>query len=68
MDAALRSLAHLLCGRGMTVAVGSTGFSCSNASGHFVKRLKEMGPKVEYSDISVRRFAKASFAVDTAPR
>jgi len=61
LDKVLQAVAGMLYGRGITAAVDSTGFSCSGASRHFVKRLKEMN-----STGSVRRgFSKASLAVDT---
>jgi len=43
------------------MAVDSTGFSESNASRHFVKRLRYFGTE----DRVVRDFAKATFAADT---
>jgi len=65
LDKVLWMIAHMLCGRDMTVAVDATGFSCSNASRHFVKRLKEIGGKTTYGNDARRGFSKASFAVDT---
>jgi len=64
LDRVLWAMAHMLCGNGMTIAVDSTGFSCSNASRHFVKRLKEMGSRITFTNEPVRGFSKASFAVD----
>lgn len=56
----------MLCNQNMTVAVYATGFSCSNASTRFVKRLKELGSSIiTYTNSSRRGFSKASFAVDT---
>jgi hypothetical protein len=66
-DRLLRQIARMLCKNDMVVAADATGFSCSNASRHFVKRLKEMGRKegITYTNTAVRGFSKASFAVDT---
>jgi len=70
LDRVLRSIAMMLCRTDITVAVDSTGFSCSNASRHFVKRLKEMNKnnKIAYAGSSVRGFSKASLAVDTSSK
>ena len=57
----LRVMSLMVNGNGMTVAVDATGFSCSNASRHFVKRLKEMGSYVS----NVRDYVKTTLAVDT---
>ena len=65
LDRVLRAVAGILCGTDMTVAIDSTGFSCSNASRHFVKRLKEMSGGTVYSGGNEKRFSKASLAVDT---
>jgi hypothetical protein len=67
MDRILRYITEMLCGRDMIVAADATRFSCSNASRHFVKRLREMGLKdgITYTNTAVRGFSKASFAVDT---
>ena len=70
LDRVLRSVAMMLCRMDMIVAVDSTGFSCSNASRHFVKRLKEMNKdkKITYAGSSVRGFSKTSLAVDTSSK
>jgi Transposase DDE domain. len=70
LDRVLRSIAMMLCRTDMTVAVDSTGFSCSNASRHFVKRLKEMNKdkKITYAGSSVKGFSKTSLAVDTSSK
>ena len=52
---------RLICGPDLVMAVDSTGFSESNASRHFMKRLKHFGTE----DTIVRDFAKATFAADT---
>lgn len=61
MDDVLRMTALMVCGSDMTVAIDATGFSCSNASRHFVKRLRETGTYVS----AIRGYSKASLAVDT---
>jgi transposase len=68
LDKVLRSIARKVCGKDMTVAVDSTGFSCSNASVYFIKRLKEMGTGISYSKSTRRGFSKASFAVDVSTK
>jgi hypothetical protein len=60
-DAAVRETARLMCGTSVVMAVDATGFSMSSASGHFVKRLTQMGVK----RYSVKDYAKATLAVDT---
>jgi len=67
LEAVLRATASMLCGCGMTVAVDSTGFSCSSASRHFTRRLVEMGQGegMGHAGTSRKRFLKASLAVDT---
>jgi transposase len=65
MDRVLWAVAHMLCGEGLTAAVDSTGFSFSNASRHFVKRLRELGNGADTADSTRKRFAKVSLAVDT---
>jgi transposase len=64
MDRVLWAVAHMLCGEGLTAAADSTGFSFSNASRHFVKRLRELDNDTDAADNTRKRFAKASFAVD----
>ena len=61
LDKAVGETARLLCGPDVVMAVDGTGFSMSNASRHFVRRLKQFGTEQQV----VRDFAKASFAVDT---
>jgi transposase len=62
----MQTLSMFVCGDGMTVAVDSTGFSCSNASRHYVKRINKTDRgNIEYSNDLVRGFSKATFAVDT---
>ena len=65
LDRVLWVMAHMLCGPDMIVAVDATGFSCSNASRHFVKRLREMGSDITYANGVRKGFSKASLAVDT---
>ena len=60
LDRAIGETARLLCGSDVVAAVDSTGFSESNASRHFVKRLKYFGTE----DRVVRDYAKATFAAD----
>ena len=60
LDRAIGETARLLCGSDVVAAVDSTGFSESNASRHFVKRLKQFGTV----DSVVRDFAKATFVAD----
>ena len=59
--------ANAVCLPDIVAAVDSTGFSCSNASGHYVKRLREITGKGEmgYSETSVRGYSKTTLAVDT---
>ena len=61
LDRVIGETARLMCGPDILMAVDSTGFSESNASRHFVKRLKYFGNE----NTVVRDFAKATFAVDT---
>ena len=66
----IRNTAKMVCGPDMIGAVDSTGFSCSSASKHYEKRLREMsGNKgdmsITYSSGPVRGYCKASLAVDT---
>ena len=68
LDRTLWAMAHMLCGNDMVIAVDSTGFSCSNASRHFVKRLKETGSKIGYTNDAKKGFSKASLAVDTSTK
>lgn len=60
LDKVIGETARLLCGSDVIAAMDSTGFSESNASKHFVKRLKYFGTE----DRVVRDFAKATFVVD----
>jgi len=60
LDRIIGETARLLCGSDVIAAVDSTGFSESNASKHFVKRLKFFGTE----DQVVRDFAKATFVAD----
>ena len=61
LDRVIGETARLMCGPDLVMAVDSTGFSESNASRHFVKRLRCFGTE----DRVVRDFAKATFAADT---
>ena len=60
LDKVIGKTARLLCGSDAIAAADSTGFSESNASKHFVKRLKYLGME----DQVVRDFAKATFVAD----
>lgn len=62
LDKILNSVAMMLCNDEITMAMDATGFSCSKASRHFEKRMKQMGAQVA----SVRNYTKASIAVDTS--
>lgn len=61
LELVLGSLASFVCNQEMTVAVDATGFSCSNASRHFVKRMKQMGSYIA----SIRDYVKTSLVIDT---
>lgn len=61
LDKAVGETARLLCGPDVWSSVDGTGISMSNASRHFVKRLKQFGTEEQV----VRDFAKASLVVDT---
>ena len=60
LDMVIGETARLLCGTDVIAAVDSTGFSESNASRHFVKRLKYFGTEENV----VRDFAKATLVAD----
>ena len=61
LDSVLSSVAALLCREEILMAMDATGFSCSNASKHYVKRMREMGCQtMEVSD-----YTKATIAADT---
>ena len=60
VDKVIGETARILCGTDSVIAVDATGFSESNASKHFVKRLKAFGTETQ----TVRDFAKATLAVD----
>lgn len=60
VDKVIGETARILCGNDSVIAVDATGFSESNASKHFVKRLKAFGTETQ----RVRDFAKATLAVD----
>lgn len=60
MDKAISETARILCGTDSIMAFDATGFSESNASKHFIKRLKSFGTE----ESVVRDFAKATLAVD----
>jgi transposase len=64
----IENTAKLVCIPGIIAAIDSTGFSCSNASRHYVKRLKEMSGKqgMEYSLVNVKGYSKTSISVDTS--
>ena len=61
LDTILGETARLLCGPDIVMALDSTGMSESNASRHFVKRLRQLGVEV----MSVRDLAKVTLATDT---
>jgi transposase len=61
LDKILNAVAVKICRDDIVMAIDSTGFSCSNASRHYVKRMKEMGCLLS----SVRNYTKATLAVDT---
>jgi len=61
LDRILDSIASMLCADGITMAIDATGFSCSKASRHFERRMKQMGAHIR----SVREYTKASLAADT---
>ena len=65
LDKILAKIAHMKCEKDMTVAVDATGFSCSDASLHYVKRLKEFKNNIGYEERAIRRYSKLSLAVDT---
>jgi len=69
LDLTIWHTAAAVCGTGIIAAMDSTGFSSSNASMYFVKRIKEMPHTkkgIEYSISSVRGYVKTSIAVDTS--
>jgi transposase len=61
LDRILNAVALKVCREDIVMAVDSTGFSCSNASKHYIKRMKEIGCRI----VSVRNYTKATLAVDT---
>jgi transposase len=65
---AIGNTAKIVCLPGIIAAVDSTGFSCSNASRHYVKRLKEMSGNndMRYSLANVRDYSKMSLMIDTS--
>ena len=60
LDRAIAVAARPLCGTRTVIAVDSTGFTQSNASRHYVKRLTQLGSVEQV----VRDFAKVTLAVD----
>ena len=64
IDRVIGESARFLCGNDSIIAIDATGFSESNASKHFVKRLKYFGTE----DSVVRDFAKATLAVDVSSK
>ena len=64
LDRVIGESARFLCGNDSIIAIDATGFSESNASKHFVKRLKHFGTL----DSVVRDFAKATLAVDVSSK
>lgn len=60
IDKVIGEAARLLCGPDVVAAVDATGFSESNASRHYVKRLKHFGTV----DSVVRDYAKATLVGD----
>ena len=64
IDKVIGETARMLCGNDSVIAIDATGFSESNASKHFVRRLKFFGTQ----DYVVRDFAKATLAVDVSSK
>ena len=60
VDKVIGETARILCGNNSVIAVDATGFSESNASKHFVKRLKAFSTGTQ----TVRDFAMATLARD----
>jgi len=56
--------AGMICGPGVILAVDGTGFSESNASRHYVRRMKQMGAVPS----AVKDYAKATFAGDVTSK
>jgi hypothetical protein len=61
MDDVLSAVARKVSHRDIIMAIDATGFSCSNASEYYIKRMKGTGCQM----MKKRRYAKATFAVDT---
>jgi len=61
LDRVIGETARLLCGPGVTGAFDATGYSMSNASRHYVKRVKQTGSEVT----AVKNYAKSTFFGDT---
>ena len=64
LDRVIGELGAILTGPDAVLAVDATGYSLSNASRHYVKRLTQMGSK----ETVVRDFAKVSLAADTGSK
>jgi len=62
LDSVLSFIASLLCDDGILMAMDATGSSCSSASSHYVKRMREMGCQT----MEVSNYTKATIAADTA--
>ncbi|MCL2786532.1 MAG: IS5 family transposase [Methanomassiliicoccaceae archaeon] len=65
LDKVLWHTAKAVCNEQLIVAVDATGFSCSNASRHYVRRLREL-KGMTYSEAPVRGYEKMTIAVDTS--
>jgi len=65
LDKVLWFTAKMMCNDGLMVAVDATGFTCSNASRHYVRRLREL-KGMTYSEAPVRGYEKMTIAVDTS--
>jgi len=61
LDKVLNSVAMMICRNDIIMAIDSTGFSCSSASKHYLKRMKETGSVPS----AVRNYTKATLAADT---
>jgi len=64
LEEAVAETARLICGPGVILAVDATGFSESNASRHYVKRMKQMGAV----ETTVRDYAKVTLAGDVSSK
>ena len=65
LDKVLWHTAKAVCNEQLIVAVNATGFSCSNASRHYARRLREL-KEMTYSEAPVREYEKMTIAVDTS--